>query len=218
MGYSKEIEPEILTFWNANKIYKKVVEKNKGKRKFYFLQGPPYTSGRIHLAHAWNNSLKDIALRYKRMRGYDVWNRAGYDMHGLPVENKVQEALKLATKKDILTYGVDKFITECIKFASENATVVVGTVIDPDMSEELRVTVVATGLGGESSESPLKIVESKVSDAVHPDYRTLDRPTVMRKNSQQAVATREVTSTATVEGSKDMEYLDIPAFLRRQAD
>ena len=91
---------------------------------------------------------------------------------------------------------------------------VVGTVIDPEMSEELRVTVVATGLGGEMAETPLKVVENKAADANNPDYRVLDRPTVMRNNSQQAVASEAVAAVA----QKDMEYLDIPAFLRRQAD
>ncbi len=121
-GYSRDVEQEILAYWKANKIYEKACKKNKGKAKFYFLQGPPYTSGRIHLGQAWNNSLKDIALRYKRMRGFDVWDRAGYDMHGLPTENKVQSALKLKTKKDIAGFGVDKFVKECIKFSSENAS------------------------------------------------------------------------------------------------
>lgn len=103
------------------------------------------------------------------------------------------------------------------EFASDNATVVVGTVIDPEMSEELRVTVVATGLGGETIEAPLKVVESKpVNSSVSPDYRSLDRPTIMRNNPQQSVST-ESSKTSPVQ-DKDMEYLDIPAFLRRQAD
>ena len=57
------IEPRIISFWNENKIYDKVRAKNKGKKPFYFLQGPPYTSGRLHIGHAWNNSMKDMVLR-----------------------------------------------------------------------------------------------------------------------------------------------------------
>lgn len=102
------------------------------------------------------------------------------------------------------------------EFASDNATVVVGTVIDPEMSDELRVTVVATGLGGDVAETPLKVVESKPVDAVNPDYRSLDRPTVMRKNP--ASNTDKDTASVANAKDKDMEYLDIPAFLRRQAD
>jgi len=119
--YSGEIEPEVLKFWEANDIYEKVKARNKDKEKFYFLQGPPYTSGRLHIAHAWNNSAKDVVLRYKRMRGFDVWDRAGYDMHGLPTENAVMKKLNLLTKEDIVKYGVEKFIQGCIKFSSDNA-------------------------------------------------------------------------------------------------
>jgi len=68
----KEIEKEILDFWKENKIYEKSKEKNKKGKPFYFLQGPPYTSGRLHIGHAWNNSMKDIALRFFRLQGRKV--------------------------------------------------------------------------------------------------------------------------------------------------
>jgi len=116
----KETEEEILKFWEKNSIHAKLQTRNKKGKKFYFLQGPPYTSGRLHIAHAWNNSLKDIAMRYKRMQGFDVWDRAGYDMHGLPTANKVQKALKLKDKDDIIKFGLDKFIKECQKFSEDN--------------------------------------------------------------------------------------------------
>lgn len=116
----KQVEEEMLKFWEKNKIYEKSVKKNKKGKKFYFLQGPPYTSGRLHIGHAWNNSLKDIAMRYFRMKGFDVWDRAGYDMHGLPTENKVQKELKLEDKQDIVKYGMEKFIRACEKFSVEN--------------------------------------------------------------------------------------------------
>ena len=152
-------------------------------------------------------------------------------------ENRAREAAEAAIRSPLLddvnlqgargilvniTAGLDLSLGEFSEvgdtieeFASDNATVVVGTVIDPDMSEELRVTVVATGLGGEVIETPLKVVETKPIAAGKPDYKSLDRPTVMRKNPQ--AATRDAMTTAPV-GDKDMEYLDIPAFLRRQAD
>ena len=108
----KATENSILKFWIDGKIYNKAAKKNKGKNPFYFLQGPPYTSGRIHIGHAWNNSLKDMMLRYKRMQGFDVWDRAGYDMHGLPTERKVQALHNLETKEDIEKFGMEKFIKE----------------------------------------------------------------------------------------------------------
>ncbi|MBO6752379.1 MULTISPECIES: cell division protein FtsZ [Spongiibacter] len=115
-----------------------------------------------------------------------------------------------------LSLGEFSDVGDTIKeFASEDATVVVGTVIDPDMSDELRVTVVATGLDGIAQEAPLKVVESKPVERAS-DYRKLDRPTIMR--NQQAAAAREAVPASPVVEDKDMEYLDIPAFLRRQAD
>ncbi len=117
----KEVEEKQIKIWKENDTHKKVNDKNKGKEKFYFLQGPPYTSGRLHIGHAWNNSMKDIILRYKRMKGLDVWDRAGYDMHGLPTENKVQKKFELKTKEDIIKFGMDKFVQECKKFSEDNA-------------------------------------------------------------------------------------------------
>ncbi len=94
-------------------------------------------------------------------------------------------------------------------FASENATVVVGTVIDPDLTDELRVTVVATGLGA-SRDKPVKLVHKRRADGT-PDYQMLEKPTVIRN---RAVGEDVVRDTQT----DDLDYLDIPAFLRRQAD
>ena len=109
------------------------------------------------------------------------------------------------------------------EFASEDATVVVGTVIDPDMKEELKVTVVATGLGVNAARKPLQVVETAKPAApapqqsespAEPDYKEFDRPTSMRKTPRRA-------SSAPGAGSSDAgsdDYFDIPAFLRRQAD
>ncbi|MHC8307217.1 cell division protein FtsZ [Pseudomonas sp. PB3P13] len=112
-------------------------------------------------------------------------------------------------------------------FASEHAMVKVGTVIDPDMRDELHVTVVATGLGAKI-EKPVKVIDNTVhtSMASQPqqqaparqeqspvNYRDLDRPTVMRNQAQAGAAT-----AAKMNPQDDLDYLDIPAFLRRQAD
>ncbi len=113
-------EKTILKFWEKNNIREKAVKKNKGKKTFYFLDGPPYTSGKIHLGTAWNKALKDLVTRYKRMQGFDVWDRAGYDMHGLPTEGKVQAKLGMKTKEEILKYGLAKFIKECKSWAVTN--------------------------------------------------------------------------------------------------
>src|SRR3989344_894500 len=116
----KEVEESILEFWRANKIYQKSNSKNKNGKDWYFLDGPPYTSGRMHIGLAWNKSLKDCVLRYKRMGGFNVYDRAGYDMHGLPTENKVQERLGITHKDEIPRFGIAKFVKECKNLAIEN--------------------------------------------------------------------------------------------------
>lgn len=137
------------------------------------------------------------------------------------VASPLLEDVNLAGARGILvnvTAGMDMAIGEfeevgnTIKsFASENATVVVGTVIDPEMSDELRVTVVATGLGqaNAAGEKPVKLVVNKNNNG-EVDYGQLDRPTVIRNKA----ASDQYNS----ESGSSMDYLDIPAFLRRQAD
>ena len=114
-----------------------------------------------------------------------------------------------------ITAGLDMSIGEfeevgnAIKeFASEDATVVIGTVIEPEMREELRVTVVATGLGQEKQrKQPYKVVKTGTGTTDFEDYET---PTVIRnRRTERPLA---ATSEAAI------EYLDIPAFLRKQAD
>ncbi len=98
-------------------------KRNKKGKKFYFLDGPPYTSGKFHLGHAWNYALKDLALRYQRMHGFNVWDRNGFDVHGLPTEHKVMDKFGLKTKEDIQKFGLDKFMRECQEFCLEMAAV-----------------------------------------------------------------------------------------------
>ena len=99
------------------------------------------------------------------------------------------------------------------EFASDDATVVVGTVIDPTLDDEIFVTVVATGLGSKD-EKPTKVVDNTMADS-DTDYRRLDEPAIMR-NRQNAERVPVMAQAAGAE--TDMDYLDIPAFLRRQAD
>ncbi|MFC1754035.1 isoleucine--tRNA ligase [Thermoproteota archaeon] len=117
----KFVEENILNYWEKNQIYPKLRKNLEGKQKFFFIQGPPYTSGRLHIGHAWNNTLKDLLLRYKRMKGFDVFDRAAYDMHGLPTARKVMEEQNLKTKEEILEFGMEKFIKECMKYCVDKA-------------------------------------------------------------------------------------------------
>jgi cell division protein FtsZ len=100
------------------------------------------------------------------------------------------------------------------EFASDDATVVVGTVIDPSLKDEMRVTVVATGLG-DLHARPTKVVDNTDRE-ITTDYRQLDRPAVMR--NRQGSGRAAAAAAAVVGSDTDMDYLDIPAFLRKQAD
>ncbi len=98
------------------------------------------------------------------------------------------------------------------EFASEDATVIIGTVIDPDMAGDFRVTMVATGIG-EGAKLPSAAPKLVETGPKKPDYDSLNTPTVIRNRRGQQAA--RATAAAVDE---DMEYLDVPAFLRRQAD
>jgi cell division protein FtsZ len=100
------------------------------------------------------------------------------------------------------------------EYASDNATVVIGTVIDPEMTDEIRVTVVATGLGNAEMDGGRKSADKTqkiLAGDGTVDYTEFDKPTLMRNRKVGEGDDAQV-------GKNDMEYLDIPAFLRRQAD
>jgi len=114
------IEREVQEFWRTHDTYKSVKDRRSAGKPFFFVDGPPYTTGTIHLGTAWNKILKDSILRYQRMNGKNVIDRAGYDMHGLPIEVKVEQALGFKSKKDIEKFGIQQFIEKCREFAINN--------------------------------------------------------------------------------------------------
>ncbi len=149
----------------------------------------------------------------------------------LAIRSPLLEDINLSGARGILvniTAGLDLAIGEfdevgntVKEFARDDATVVVGTVIDPDMVDEMRVTVVATGLGEEMPAvmpqpeveiKPVRLVSNDAGETDNLDYNSLEVPTNIRRNTKSA---KDYVKSAS---GKDMEYLDIPAFLRRQAD
>jgi cell division protein FtsZ len=138
------------------------------------------------------------------------------------ISSPLLEDINLAGANGILanvTAGTDLSIGEfqevgntIREFASADATVVVGTVIDPEMTDMIRVTVVATGLGhsAANAESPMRIVRRPAAATTsEPNYHGLDKPTVQRKRA---------VGDGLEDAGLQEELLDIPAFLRRQAD
>lgn len=114
-----ENELKILDFWKKKNIYEKAKQKNKDSKPFNHIDGPPYPTGEPHLGHLRNWSVKDSVLRFKRLQGYDVYARDGYDVHGLPVENKVQSKLGLKTVAELKEFGEENFVKECKKYVKE---------------------------------------------------------------------------------------------------
>lgn len=107
-------EEEILKEWEEKKIFEKVREKNRGKRRFIFLEGPPTANGMPHMGHALTRAVKDLVLRYKSMNGYEIYPWiAGWDCHGLPVEIEVEKKLGINSKREIEKFGVKEFNRLC---------------------------------------------------------------------------------------------------------
>lgn len=87
----QEKEIEILNYWNTIKKYNK---KPINKKKFILNDGPPYANGDIHMGHAFNKILKDIILKFKKLKGYEINFIPGWDCHGLPIELNVEKKTK----------------------------------------------------------------------------------------------------------------------------
>ena len=94
-------EPLMIEAWEKNGIYRRMVDRNKGRTKFVMPDGPPYANGSLHMGHALNKTLKDIIIKYKNMTGFEAEFIPGWDCHGLPIEHKVMK--DLAGKKQTAT-------------------------------------------------------------------------------------------------------------------
>ncbi|MEM4513466.1 MAG: isoleucine--tRNA ligase [Ignisphaera sp.] len=140
------VEKWVLKFWKEYKIYEKVKKErcSDNNQLFRFLEGPPTANGFMHVGHARGRTFKDVMLRFMRMKGNCVWDQAGWDTQGLPVELEVERNLKFRTKKDIEVYGVEKFIQECQKLVDyyidhwRRASERLGLWLDYDVAYETR--------------------------------------------------------------------------------
>ena len=107
-------ERKILKFWKDNGIIKKALNLNKDSdRSFALFDGPPTANGKPHIGHPLTRVMKDIIPRFKSMKGYYIYRKAGWDTHGLPVEVEIEKTLGLNGKQDIEKYGVENFIKLC---------------------------------------------------------------------------------------------------------
>ncbi|MCL5421808.1 MAG: isoleucine--tRNA ligase [Nitrospirae bacterium] len=86
-------EPDMLKFWDEEKVYEKIQVKNRNNETYLLHDGPPYANGHIHMGHALNKILKDIIVKVKSMQGFYSPYVPGWDCHGLPIELQVDKNL-----------------------------------------------------------------------------------------------------------------------------
>lgn len=106
-------EKQIIEFWKDKRIFEKSLEQRKNCPVFNFYDGPPFATGLPHYGHILASTIKDVVPRYWTMKGRYVARRWGWDCHGLPIENIVEEKLKISGKKQIEEIGIDVFNRTC---------------------------------------------------------------------------------------------------------
>ncbi|MDO8528771.1 MAG: isoleucine--tRNA ligase [Nanoarchaeota archaeon] len=111
----KENEENILKFWKEKKIFEKLVKKNKGGKKFSFIDGPITANNPMGVHHAWGRTYKDLFQRFHAMKGYEQRYQNGFDCQGLWVEREEEKSLGLKNKKDIEKFGILNFVKACRK-------------------------------------------------------------------------------------------------------
>ena len=109
-----EVEERVRAFWRDGKVPGRLTAGDPDGPPFYFTEGPPTANGAPHIGHAIGRAVKDVVLRFHRMRGERlVTPMAGWDCHGLPVELEVERAHGFRSKRDIEAYGIERFCEEC---------------------------------------------------------------------------------------------------------
>ncbi|SFI43538.1 isoleucine--tRNA ligase [Halpernia frigidisoli] len=110
-----EIASQVSDFWKENNTFEKSVEMRAGKPEYVFYEGPPSANGMPGIHHVMARALKDIFCRYQTQQGKQVFRKAGWDTHGLPIELGVEKELGI-TKDDIgKTISVEDYNDACRK-------------------------------------------------------------------------------------------------------
>jgi len=110
-----KIEDDVLKFWNKNKTFDKLRKKNKGKKKWSFIDGPITANNPMGVHHAWGRTYKDLYHRFKGMQGFEMRYQNGFDCQGLWVEREEEKDLGLKNKADIEKFGILNFVKACRK-------------------------------------------------------------------------------------------------------
>ncbi len=108
-----EVEKHILEFWKEKEILQKTNEVRQAGPEFVLYDGPPTVNGNPGIHHVLSRIYKDVIPRYKTMKGYRIFRKAGWDTHGLPVELEIEKELKFNNKAQIEEFGIAKFNAKC---------------------------------------------------------------------------------------------------------
>lgn len=108
-----ELEEQMLAAWEQEDTFRQSLKQRQNAEQFSFLDGPPYANGLPHHGHVVPSLVKDAVARFKTMQGYYVPRQAGWDTHGLPVEQKIEKELGFNSRQEIEEYGIDKFNQAC---------------------------------------------------------------------------------------------------------
>ncbi|HEV2166284.1 MAG TPA: class I tRNA ligase family protein, partial [Thermoplasmata archaeon] len=119
-----EIQRRVHAYWTAEGVPGRALAGRADGPVFRFTEGPPTANGAPHVGHLVARTLKDVNLRYRRMRGYRIVSpMAGWDCHGLPVELEIEKRHGIRSKKEIEQFGVARFCEECRASTLEVAAV-----------------------------------------------------------------------------------------------
>ena len=107
------LERRILQWWAETDAFHKLVERNKGKKRWSFIDGPITANNPMGVHHAWGRTYKDLFHRYKAMQGHEMRYQNGFDGQGLWIEVEVEKELGFTSKRDIEKYGIAPFVEKC---------------------------------------------------------------------------------------------------------
>ena len=107
-----EREPGMLSVWESEKLYERMLAYRDGAPRFLLHDGPPYANGAIHIGHALNKILKDVIVKYKTMAGFQSPYRPGWDTHGLPIELEVEKKVGRKAKAEMSLVEVRRLCRE----------------------------------------------------------------------------------------------------------
>ena len=108
------LEEEVLERWKRDEVFRRSLEKPTPEGDWVIFEGPPTANNVPHVGHVVTRVVKDLFPRYRTMRGYRVFRKAGWDTHGLPVEIEVEKRLGFSGKEQIEEYGIAEFNRACL--------------------------------------------------------------------------------------------------------